>query len=53
MCRANTKLNFQFSNVSCFVAVDNVLDKDYDGYAYTSSGKNYHPADGTICVVGV
>lgn len=50
----NTKLRLKYNDVTWFVAVDNVLDKDYDGYAYTSSGTDYYnPADGTSVALGV
>ena len=50
----NTKLRVKYSDITWFVAVDNLLDKDYDGYAYTSSGVDYfYPADGASVAVGV
>ncbi len=50
----NTKLRLKYNGTTAFVAVDNVLDKDYDGYAYTSSGTEYfYPADGTTVAVGL
>ena len=50
----NTKLRLKYGDVTWFVAVDNVLDKEYDGYAYTSSGTDYfYPADGATVAVGV
>ncbi|MBI9092253.1 MAG: TonB-dependent receptor [Desulfobacterium sp.] len=50
----NTKLTLEHESYEFFIAVDNILDKAYDGYAYTSSGKDYYyPADGTTFAVGV
>jgi len=50
----NTKLRLKYNDITWFVAVDNVLDKDYDGYAYTSSGTDYYyPADGATVAVGM
>ncbi len=50
----NTKLRLEHKSYEAFVAVDNVLDKDYDGYAYRSYGKNYYyPAAGTTVSAGM
>ena len=50
----NTKLTLKHESYEFFVAVDNILDKEYDGYAYTSSGVDYfYPADGITFAVGV
>lgn len=50
----NTKLRLEHESFETFVAVDNVLDKDYDGYAYRSYGVNYYyPAAGTTVSVGM
>jgi len=38
----NTKLRLKLKLFEAFIAVDNVLDKDYDGYAYSSYGNNYY-----------
>ncbi len=49
----NTKLRLVHDSFEVFVAVDNLFDKDYDGYAYRSYGKNYYyPAAGTTYAVG-
>ncbi len=50
----NTKLRLVHKSYEAFVAVDNVLDKDYDGYAYRSYGKNYYyPAAGISVAAGI
>ncbi|PHR23191.1 MAG: hypothetical protein COA36_17270 [Desulfotalea sp.] len=50
----NTLLRWKSDNYSIFLSVDNVLDKDYDGYAYTRSGKDYYyPAEGTTFSTGL
>lgn len=46
----NTKLRLEHKSYEAFVAVDNVLDKDYDGYAYRSYGKNYYYPAAGVCV---
>ena len=50
----NTKLRLEHKSYEAFVAVDNVLDKDYDGYTYRTYGINYYyPAAGTTVSVGM
>ncbi len=50
----NTKLNLKYKKLSAFVAVNNILDKDYDAYAYRSYSKNYYyPAAGRTYAVGI
>lgn len=51
----NTLLRWTAERYSIFLNVDNVLDKDYDGYAYaSSSGTNYYyPAAGTTFSTGI
>jgi len=50
----NTKLRLEHKTYEAFVAVDNVLDKDYDGYAYRSYGANYYyPAAGATVSAGI
>ncbi len=50
----NTKLRIEHKSYEAFVAVDNVLDKDYDGYAYRSYSINYYyPAAGTTVSAGM
>ncbi|GBC61742.1 TonB-dependent receptor [Desulfonema ishimotonii] len=50
----NTKLRLEHKSFEAFIALDNVLDKDYDNYAYSSYGTEYfYPADGTTWAVGV
>ena len=50
----NTMLKWDAKRYTVFFNVDNVLDKDYDGYAYASSGKQYYyPAAGTTFSAGV
>ena len=46
----NTKLRLEYKSYEAFIAVDNVLNKDYDGYAYRSYGKNYYYPAAGICV---
>ena len=49
----NTKLRLVHDRFEIFFSVDNVFDKDYDGYAYRSGGKNYYfPAAGTTMAAG-
>ena len=49
----NTKLRLVHDLFEAFIAVDNVADVDYDGYAYRSSGRDYYyPAAGTTYSVG-
>ncbi|NPA24211.1 MAG: TonB-dependent receptor [Deltaproteobacteria bacterium] len=50
----NSKLRLVHDSFEAFVAVDNIFDEDYDGYAYRSYGKNYYyPAAGTTYAVGL
>ncbi len=50
----NTKLRLEHKSYEAFIAVDNILDKDYDGYAYRSYGKNYYyPAAGLTVACGI
>ncbi len=50
----NTKLNFKYKKVDLFFAVDNLLDKKYDAYAYRWYKTNYYyPAPGTTVSAGV
>ncbi len=50
----NTKLRLVHDSFEIFAAIDNLFDKDYDGYAYRSYGKNYYyPAAGTTYAMGV
>ena len=50
----NTLVRWKAAGYELFLGVDNVLDKDYDGYAYRSKGKNwYYPAAGTTVSSGV
>lgn len=50
----NTKLRLVHNDFEVFVAVDNVADVDYDGYAFRSSGLDYYyPAAGTTFASGV
>ncbi len=49
----NTKLRLVHKFFEAFMAVNNVFDVDYDGYAYRSYGKNYYySAAGTTVAVG-
>ena len=50
----NTKLRLVHNSFEIFASVDNLFDKDYDGYAYRSYGKNYYyPAAGTTYAAGI
>ncbi|RLB94416.1 MAG: hypothetical protein DRH26_01250 [Deltaproteobacteria bacterium] len=50
----NSLLRWKHDRYEIFLGVDNILDKDYDGYAYTSYGKNYYyPAPGTTFTLGL
>ena len=50
----NTKLRLEHKSLEAFIAVDNVFDKDYDGYAYRSYGNDYYyPAAGTTFAGGL
>ena len=50
----NSLLRWKADQYEIFLGVDNILDKDYDGYAYTSSGKSYfYPAAGTTFSTGI
>ncbi len=50
----NTKLRLVHEKFEAYVAVDNVFNEDYDGYAYRSGSKNYYfPAAGTTFAVGI
>ncbi len=49
----NTKLRLIHDKFDAFFSIDNVFDKDYDGYAYRSGTKNYYfPAAGTTFALG-
>lgn len=49
----NTKLRLVHDSFEAFFAINNLFDKDYDGYAYRSYGKNYYyPAAGTTYALG-
>lgn len=50
----NTKLRLVHDSFEAFVAVNNVLDQEYDGYAYRSYGKDYYyPAAKATFAAGV
>ncbi len=50
----NSKLRLLHDDFEVFVAVNNIFDEDYDGYAYRSYGKNYYyPAAGTTYAAGL
>ncbi len=50
----NTKLRMKHKAFEAFIAVDNLTDKEYDGYAYASYGKNYYyPAAGRTVAAGI
>ena len=50
----NTKLQFKFLSFEAFVSADNLLDDDYDNYAYSSYGTEYfYPADGITWAFGI
>lgn len=50
----NTKLRMKHKAFEAFIAVDNLTDKEYDGYAYASYGKNYYyPATGRTVAAGI
>ncbi len=50
----NTKFTLTYKKLSAFLAIDNVLDKEYESYAYRVYGKNYYyPAPGRTFAVGV
>lgn len=50
----NTLLRWKAKTYEIFLGVDNILDKDYDGFAYASSGKSYYyPAPGATFTVGL
>ncbi|QTA92039.1 TonB-dependent receptor [Desulfonema magnum] len=51
-----SKLTFHYKNLSCFIAADNLLDKEYDLYAYytpSSDKDNYYPAPGRTFTGGI
>ncbi len=50
----DTKIRLLHDTYSIFFSIDNLLDRDYDGYAYVSSGKDYYyPAAGRTFAFGV
>ncbi len=50
----NTKITLTYKKLSAFIAVDNLLDKKYESYAYRVYGKNYYyPAPGRTFAVGL
>jgi len=50
----NTKLRLEHKNFEAFISADNLFNKDYDGYAYRSYGKNYYyPAAGVTFAGGI
>ncbi|MBW2011424.1 MAG: TonB-dependent receptor [Deltaproteobacteria bacterium] len=50
----DTKLVFNYKFFEAFAAVDNLFDREYDGYAYVSSGKDYYfPAPGRTWTAGL
>ncbi len=49
----NSLIRWKSKRYEIFLGMDNVLDKEYDGYAYTSSGKDYfYPAAGRTFTIG-
>jgi len=50
----NSKLRLDHKMFEAFIAVENISDKEYDGHAYTTSGKDYfYPAPGVIWSWGI
>ncbi|MCK5099308.1 MAG: TonB-dependent receptor [Desulfobacteraceae bacterium] len=50
----NSLLRWKNDKYEIFLGLDNILDREYDGYAYTSSGKDYfYPAAGRTFVLGL
>ena len=50
----NTKLTLKYKKANIFIAADNLLDKEYDAYAYRSYGKDYYyPASGITVSAGL
>ena len=50
----NSLLRWDAGSYDLFFSIQNILDKDYDGYASASSGKRYYyPAAGRTLTAGI